>query len=57
MNESKVRELKLSLKKVRGSVLHFSLLFFARFLVELEVAVMLVVVWLCHDVGCSLVVP
>ena len=57
MNESKVRELKLSLKKVRGSVLHFSLLFFARFLVELKVAVMLVVVWLCHDVGCSLVVP
>ena len=32
-------------------------LFFAGFLVELEAVVMVVVVWLCHDVGCGLVVP
>ena len=27
MNESKIRGLKLNLKKVRGSILHFSLIF------------------------------
>ena len=31
-------------------------LLFARFLVKLKATVMVVVVWLCHDVGCGLVV-
>ena len=38
-------------------VLLVAIFFFVGFLVDLKAVMMVVVVWLCHDVGCGLVVP